>query len=300
MVKKYVMQQLISLNKQTVMPDEIIISDDCSTDHTVDIINKFSASSNFTVNLAVNNTNNGVCNNFRKLLLSTDSCNVMLCDQDDVWLKDKIKFSIDKIKELEYLYGTDMPCLVHSDMSLIDKSGAEISNSFWQYQNLFPEISLKLNRTLAQNVATGCTMIFNRAMLKIAQKMPANGPLMHDWWILLACHAVGGKVAYLVEPTMQYRQHNLNVVGAKKWNFINSSLKILNIEKIKKQLVATQNQAACLLDCYSDFMTKENRELISRFSKLDSQTWLEKRLWMFKNDIKKSGWQRTLGLYLYV
>ena len=97
--EKYILQQLKSIENQTIKPDEVIISDDYSTDNTLKLINEFKLSSSLKIILLVNKKRLGYAKNFERALLSSRGNYVFLSDQDDFWLPNKISFMINLTKK---------------------------------------------------------------------------------------------------------------------------------------------------------------------------------------------------------
>lgn len=97
--EKYIQQQLDSFLQQTVLPDELIVCDDCSNDNTLDIIEDFKKKASFDVKVLKNEKNSGYIKNFAKVILATKGDYVFLCDQDDVWFPNKIEMVIKAFKE---------------------------------------------------------------------------------------------------------------------------------------------------------------------------------------------------------
>jgi hypothetical protein len=100
---------------------------------------------------------------------------------------------------------------VHCDLAIVDKALQPVANSFAIYSGLYPATA-HFGVLLAQNQITGCASLINRALLTLACPLPKS-LRMHDWWLALLA-AAAGKVAYIPQPLVQYRQHAGNVVGA--------------------------------------------------------------------------------------
>lgn len=122
-----------------------------------------------------------------------------------------------KMKEIERIYGENEPCLVHTDLEVVDRDLKRISSSFMRNQGLHhvEDSTRQLSTLLAQNFVTGCTMLINRALKEIALPFPKN-IIMHDYWLALVA-AASGKLVFVDKPTIKYRQHGHNTVGAKKY-----------------------------------------------------------------------------------
>lgn len=157
----------------------------------------------------------GAGGNFAYLLKTAydDSADYVLCaDQDDIWMPEKIQLLWQQMQKIEHTYPAT-PILLHSDMEVVDASLQSIHPSFMAYQGINHEPHSPLQILLAQNFITGCTMMINRSLLEFSLPMPKEA-LLHDWWLAL-CAAVFGRIEYIDQPLVKYRQHEGNEVGAK-------------------------------------------------------------------------------------
>lgn len=214
--ERFIEQQIrsIQLNDDyDVLINRFIIIDDGSTDKTLTIIEEFIKEDN-KIELHHNSSDkHGVKGNFCAGLALTSNEYVMLSDQDDIWFCDKIRRSFDRIKELE-VSGKGFPLIVFSDKQIVDDELTLLKNSDYEISKLSKDWHKDTQQLLQRNVASGCTMIMNRALLDIALPIPSQA-FMHDWWlVLMASHY--GVVELIDRPLMQYRQHNNNVIGAKQ------------------------------------------------------------------------------------
>ncbi len=137
----------------------------------------------------------------------------MYADQDDVWLFDKIRLTLEMMDAITRQGADDIPYLVHSDLAVVDSDLTPVAPSFMKYQHINHEDTHPLGVLLIQNFVTGCTVMVNRSLLKLALPFPAEA-MMHDWWLAM-CAAASGRIGYVRQATMLYRQHAANVVGAK-------------------------------------------------------------------------------------
>lgn len=196
---KYISEQLDSIFAQTLVPDEIIIVDDCSVDNTWEILNEY-AYCNPKIKLYRNNVNLGVVKSFEYALTLSSGEFVALADQDDYWLPNKLELLIKNI-------GANW--LIHSDAYIVDANLNVINKS---YNKLKPYHDNSLNMYLMRNNVTGCTVLLHRSLLKLALPFTPN-VIMHDHYLAL-CARFCDKLTYLDLPLLKYRQHNQNVVGS--------------------------------------------------------------------------------------
>ncbi|MDN3632438.1 glycosyltransferase family 2 protein [Vibrio lentus] len=201
--------------------NRLIVSDDNSTDNTVSLINSFNSE---VVDLYSNEHDGGVIGNFESALSKSKSDYIILSDQDDVWCHNKINVLLNGIKKTEV--NRETPALFFTDLKVVDENLNVINESFWNHQQINPELGLSLKGVLMQNVSPGCAMIINRALLLKA--LPFGGDiLMHDWWLLLIANEFGN-VGYSRDATFLYRQHGANVVGAGSMTFREKVTRFIN------------------------------------------------------------------------
>jgi hypothetical protein len=135
----------------------------------------------------------------------------MLCDQDDRWDATKIEKSLGAMQELERLHGKNIPLLVHTNSRLISEDGIFMGTSNHEVLKLKAK-DTTFRSDIVQWTAQGCTILLNRRLLEMAAPVPDTACL-HDVWVGLIASGLGQK-AFIEEPTMDYRQHDHNVVGA--------------------------------------------------------------------------------------
>lgn len=209
----YIKEQIESIRSQTYENWRLLISDDGSTDDTVRIISEYEKLDSRIIAVESKNLLGNAAGNFFGLLSYVKSAYVMFCDQDDVWDHDKIENSLNRIKLLESSYGEKIPLLVFTDSRVVDQNLRVISPSFVDTLSWNPE-TISLAQAISDNVAQGSTMMFNRLLAEVAmQSNPLDIGTMHDWWIFL-CVILFGHFSYLNNPTMSYRQHANNSIGA--------------------------------------------------------------------------------------
>lgn len=192
--EKYIYEQLISILPQISVDDEIIISDDNSSDNTVAIIQSFEDS---RIKLLESKRNNlSLIKNFENALLNSSGDIIFLADQDDVWLDGKVRKMIDLFGEYD---------LVVSDCRVVNETLDTIYDSFFNLR----KSGSGLAKNLCKNTYIGCCIAFNRKIYDLALPFPPSIP-MHDWWI--GCVAeVYGKVHFMDEKLLLYRRHGNNV-----------------------------------------------------------------------------------------
>ena len=214
---KFLREQLDSLFQQTFSEWTLVIRDDGSSDETIAIIKEFQQKFPNILLLEDTNKNIGASESFMRLLQKTDSSYYFFCDHDDIWLPNKVKDSLDLMKKTE-LGNMMKPVIIHSDLEVVDKNLNIISNSFWKSSGIKPNYLENKNLIQVFNCVTGCTMLFNKTVKELAFPYPASIP-MHDWWLAIVTLRNNGIIRHIDQPTILYRQHGSNEVGARMINF---------------------------------------------------------------------------------
>lgn len=208
---RYLPDQLDSIAAQTLLPDELVICDDRSTDDTRAVIASFAARAPFAVRLHVNEVNLGSTKNFEQAISLCAGDLIALSDQDDVWLPAKLE------RLGETFSARPEVGLVFTDAELVDENLIPWGARLWQYtwtlreQQLFHE-GRAFDALLRRNVVTGATMAFRARFRDLALPIPPNHFLIHDCWIALMIAAVAGTVA-LPDTLIKYRQHPQQQIG---------------------------------------------------------------------------------------
>lgn len=133
-------------------------------------------------------------------------------DQDDVWLPHKLERQMSAMRELEAACGRRMPLLVHTDLTVVDARLRTLASSYRAAARVHHDPADPLGCLLVANHVTGCATLVNRALLAAATPLPAAA-LIHDWWTAQVAAALG-RLHYLPESTLLYRQHGANTIGA--------------------------------------------------------------------------------------
>ena len=201
--EKYISEQLESLLNQTI-PVFILIRDDGSTDNTVSIINEFIKKYD-NIKLITGN-NIGFFKSFNALIFNktVDEFEyIAFCDQDDVWLPEKLEKALLKIKEN---YNSQIPFLYFSNMTLTDENLKK-----YGYRN---KRSLKVTpySALVNCPCAGCTMVFNNSAVKLYRIGEKGQMPFHDYHMLCVCLFMG-RVIYDHNTYILYRQHDHNTIG---------------------------------------------------------------------------------------
>ena len=290
----YIGEQIDSLLRQSYTEWELYIHDDGSTDRTPEIIRTYERTYPDRICVVPGKSCGGAKENFFYLMRQVTAPCIMFCDQDDVWFPEKIEETLSRMKVLEAQSGPETPALVFSDLSVVDGKLNLIADRMSDYQKLYPD-RIRPKNLMIQNVITGCTVMMNRALLELALKVEnTDDVIMHDWWCALVA-SVFGRIAYVDKPLVCYRQHGTNSVGAKKINSVKYlQARLRKPGDMKGSLAATQRQAQLLVNTYSvsDYVIRE-------YGQISKKTKVQRIRFYVKNEIKKCGWQRNLGLLFW-
>lgn len=292
--ENYISEQIDSILEQTDKDWMLYIHDDGSKDKTVNIIETYAKNYPEQICVVEGAVTGGAKQNFFYLFSQVEAPYYMCCDQDDVWLPEKIEVTK---KEMSYLEKGDeqLPFLVFTELKVVDEELHVLSEKMSAYQGLDCK-NLSISRALIQNVATGCTMMINRSMREEMEKIADyTDVLMHDWWAMLVATRFG-KVSFIEEATILYRQHGDNGVGARNANSLFYMIKrMFQGDDIKISLLNTRKQAAYFAKVYGE--SKES--LIYKYAELENKGKLARIMFYQKNDVKKSTWSKNLGLFMW-
>jgi glycosyltransferase involved in cell wall biosynthesis len=205
--ERFLAEQLASIKSQTFKNWKLIASDDGSPDRTKSILVAFQKSCDPGKVEIIDGPRRGATANF---LFQACAENLVseyyaFCDQDDVWDADKLERAIDALEQTD----AGIPALYGSRTRLIDEAGNEIGFSPLFHRN--PEF----RSALVQSIAGGNTMVFNQKARELVMFCGADVDVpSHDWWLYQVTSACDGQVRYDAYPSVCYRQHAHNVIGA--------------------------------------------------------------------------------------
>ena len=270
---KYLECQLKSIFQQSHKNWRLMISDDGSVDDTLNIINDFIFSNpNCNVKL-LKGPQLGFAQNFLNMLKYVDTDYACFCDQDDIWLPDKLSYSISK------LTSRSVPSVYGSRTLLIDAKGSFLGKS-----PKFKKPAVFRN-ALVQSIAGGNTMMLNAPAINLLSKVYSKGyiPVSHDWWVYLLISGAGGEILYDSCPKVFYRQHEKNIIGSNK-SFVGRIYRIRLLLLGQYKLWTDINIDILLKVSY--ILTYENKKILDEFVRA-------RKLPLFK----RYSLMRQIGLY---
>ncbi|OIR07909.1 abequosyltransferase RfbV [mine drainage metagenome] len=291
----YLDEMLASLAAQSVLPPTLRVCDDGSRDDTRAVLDRWREVLPIVWLDAPPGA--GACRNFARLLAASEADYVMLADQDDVWDPDKIACAMHEMAALEARWGRTVPLLVHGDTRLVDEALRPLAPSFFDFQRLDPHAD-GFARLLLQNVVTGCTVLVNRALLQLALPVPDAAP-MHDWWLALVASAFG-HIGFVRRPTVGYRQHGGNAIGARGWSaryLAERARCLLSRRGAMLLLEPCMAQARAFDARYRERLSERQRLDLRWLVHLPSRTPLQRIGAALRAGAHKHGMARTLGFY---
>ena len=292
----YLGEQLESIAGQSHTRWRLLVADDGSRDNTLEIVRKFSERHPNQVRIVAEGPVGSPRDNFFRLLrMAPPAPYVAFCDQDDVWAPDKLEILVRQCQRLETLHP-DEPCLVYSDLQVVDANLGILNPSFLNQIGASPgEISYKT--LLAENAIPGCAMLFNASLANVyvATKSDPVDAIMHDWWMALLASAVG-HVSYVPAPLVNYRQHAANTLGTVERSGLLFALSKL-FRGDRSAGLRTYVQAAAFVGAYGDLLAPTIGEDIRTFASLADVNKIERiRLLLTHQTLKQTPLRRVYQL----
>ena len=286
---RYLGQQLESYLAQTRLPDELVISDEHSTDETAHIVQEFSRKAPFPVTFFRNTGKRGIRWNFENAVRHCNHEIILFSDQDDVWLPQHVE------RLAAMLEADERILAVSSNSEIVDENLNKMGYSFSQRERYpkrlqeaimrFPKNQLEL--IARQRILAGHGLAFRKSLLPLLVPFSAN--CLHDCWVYILAASIG-KVAYISEPLTLYRTHAGQTMGGKRESVQNVAERLRKASKAVDESPAWQD----ILDRFRQFP-----QLAEDFDY--SQRLLREKLefvrWRTRNRLGNLP-QRTLGASL--
>ena len=299
--EKYIREQLQSIADSTVTEWNILISDDQSTDSTIQIAREFQKQYPDKIQIKVNETKKGAIINFLSGIYQVGTRMkkddfIMLCDQDDIWNPDKIEKTRSGMNNLIKTYGNEMPLLVCTDVTVVDDEMKIIHESFRRMNN-YQIRHLDFAHLMMENKVQGCTTMINKSLALMLDRLPQKAT-MHDGWLALIASAFG-HIKYMDEQTMKYRQHIDNVQGSIAYKD-DVKNKFSNLGGQRQIVMNTTVQIGEFLEIYGEKMPERIKNAAKAFATLSQQNFYMRRCNIVKYHMWKSGFLRNIGLMILI
>ena len=286
--EKYIEEQLNSILNQHFKNFHVTISDDSSSDRTMQIIQKYAKIFPEKISIIYDEAMIGsVCKSFSRLLQQCNAEYIAFCEQEDIWKKDKLLIEIKKIRQLEALHGKSTPILVHSDLEIIDDNFNINHKSFFKHNNLLSEP--KLENLLIENSIKGGTCLFNNALLLLSKNMPGE-VIMYDWWIALLA-ASFGKIGFVNLPLVSCREKSKEINSRKN--------SIRPLDFLKASIQYSYKQAEILLFQFSTNLPINKFEIIGEYACFLIETKSNKIKTIIYKGYKKRGFKKLISQIVF-
>lgn len=287
--EEYLEQQLNSIISQTNSNWILYIRDDGSIDDTLKIIAKYAKDDHrIKIFNNVKHQNIGPKRSFFEMLKTLDASYYMFSDQDDVWLPNKIELTIKSMQSIETV-NEGLPCLVHTNLTTVDAGLVSLNNN----KNDINHDDLK--SLLLANDVTGCTVMINKILRNLALNGSDSVDVMHDMWLGLLATKFG-KINFVSEPTMLYRQHSRNVVGTS--SSIKDKIKRMNSDSEVNRIITSVNAANSLLILYGDKMTIAELKLLTTVANYGQNSIYNALINSLKSKVFKNSVTATIAFYM--
>lgn len=285
---KYIGQQLDSIAKQTHAHWRLIISDDGSTDDTLQEIERSTqdwAPGQLTVRPG---PRQGFCQNFLSMACDTSVQADMYAfsDQDDVWLPEKLQVAVEHIQQHA---RPDQPYVYCGRTSYVrDNLKPYEESTLFVYPRSF-------RNALIQSIAGGNTMVFNQAAKQLIEQAGMVPTVSHDWWLYQLITGAGGRVFYDEKSYILYRQHAQSMVGG------NTTL----VAKFKRIWMVVGGRFSgwsdlniVALNHARDLLTPESREILDLFVRLRHSTLKHRFRMLEVCGLYRQTWRGTISLII--
>lgn len=261
----FVEEQIRSIISQSYSDWRLLIRDDGSEDNTATIIQSFSQTDYRIQIITHPNTHLGVAQNFMHLVSCSSAPYCMFCDQDDVWLPNKVEKMVSHIHQLD----NNIPQVVYSNAYLWSAEQGIIAN-----RNTLTYPTTLRQMLFLNTGIQGAAAIFNRPMCDLLRQ-PLSTYAMHDHALLLAGICLG-QVHYIHQPLMYYRQHNNNLTGnapGSMWN------KFLQLHKNRHITVVSRehyNGVKAFYEHFQQLLHKEDKLILEHYLLLPNYNFLKR------------------------
>lgn len=196
--EKYIKEQIETILNNLDDKDELVISDDGSSDMTIEIINKIN-DKRITL---LEGPKKGLKKNFENAIKNTTGDLIFLSDQDDIWMENKVEKVLECFNNNNYI-------LIQHDAIVVDEKDKVIYESFAEHR----KVKTGVIKNLIKNSYHGCCIAFRKELIKEILPIPDN-VYLHDEWIGIVAE-LNGKTYFLNEKLIKYRRHSENTSSFK-------------------------------------------------------------------------------------
>ena len=261
---RYLQEQLETIAAQTRPPFELVISDDCSSDETLEILSEFAQTAAFPVHISQNTRQLGSTKNFDQTIRLCRGDYIALSDQDDRWRPEKLE-RLGKLLDL----NLDI-AMVFSDALLIDNNSKTSGATLWQSFRFTAQTRARFKenpgRVLLQRpVVTGATMLFRRSLLENVSEIPAAW--MHDGWIAWMS-VLWSRPLFTEDRLIEYRIHENQQLGIGRKDLKGRIAKIRSSHRAHYASVATEFEYLLQYIEQSDLSVEKRNDLAEQIKNI--------------------------------
>lgn len=295
----FVGEQLDSLLRQTQDDFRVIVRDDGSKDDTLAVVQSYQGRFGGRMVIVGDGVPTGSpTGNFELLMAQSTADHILFCDQDDVWLPERVALCRRLLTEAERVHGADVPIFAFSDLVPVDRNLDRLADSYWSFKKIDPRMANSLSLSLITTPMLGCAAGINRSLLKRATPVHPNAA-MHDWWSLHVA-ILFGKVVWSGEKTVLYRLHGGNASHQKRVSLIDYATSKGPFGRVRHGLRRKAVHARGLLECYGDQMPAKARNLFVDLVDIESKSFFERRRILLKWNLVYPDIQRNVAWFLGV
>lgn len=300
----YLREFIASVQEQTHGDWALWLRDDGSTDGSAAIIAQAAAKDD-RVHFVPDGTGAlGITQAFAWVLerIPEDAVRIMFADADDVWLPEKIAVMLRAMEAAERL--AEGPVLVHSDLVVVDQTLRTVDRSFWHYANIDTTAS-SLRDVVARNPVTGAATMMNAALRRVMRPIPA-GAALHDWWA--ACVAAAtGRIIAVDTPTVLYRQHGRNALGARRPSSTWDARELLSqlpvafgrTHRVRADIAAAAKQAGALHEHLGTRLQPADADFLAAYARIPEYSLLRRKVELARLHLRRqNGWIQNAGVLL--
>lgn len=272
--ERFLQQQLDSLKAQSTPPAELVVCDDASDDRTMAILQAFARSAPFPVRLQRNPVRLGIQANFEHAIRLCSGDVIALCDQDDVWLPNKLERMA-----RQFLPAVDW---VFCDAEVCDAALHPLGYSMWQRVQFdaraqaLADAGRMFELLLKRQLVAGATLAFRSGQRSRLLPVPAHWH--YDAWLAMVLSATG-KLALVESPLQQYRQHANNAIGARRRSLLDEARLAWGLNRqsyYREELMrwSALSQRIAPLSAPAGALVAEKIAHLQRRQSLPSKRWL--------------------------
>ena len=284
--EKYICEQLDSILKQSYTDFVCYVHDDGSNDKTREICETYMRQNPDKICVLDYPPTGGPKQNFMSFFEHVRADYYFFCDQDDVWLPNKIEITL---KEAEKITNTECGVLIFTDLKVVDQELQVMFDSFYRLKGVDPRW-INYKNVLVRGYVPGCVMMVDDTVAQFARAYRHIDCLkMRDWWIMNVAYICGSKIRYVDKQLMLYRQHSNNTIGIGRHSKLSKKI-TNNLKKVfsgdffkeKKAFIESPRKQAAELQ-YLTNPKPERLQFAMKFANLANCSKIKRMFFYLKN-----------------